>query len=274
MIGAYQEAADLLDDEAITASPRAPALKIQILHHLDRYDDALAAGEDLVKLYPDNRALMGALATLAIDAEKPELARAYAERAGDNPEGRAALGFLTLGEHDTGTALEIFEQVLAAQPDNPRAWVGKGLALLASGGTAAASEALDRGAELFGSHLGSWIASGWTHFVQKDYAKARASFDRAIALDPNFSEIHGGLAVLDIIEGNITSARRRTETALRLDKNSFGGALAKSLLLEGSGHPRAGQKVFDATLSMPAGLNGETIAQAIAAFSYGGPRRK
>ena len=274
MTGAYQEAADLLDDEAIAASPRAPALKIQMLHHLERYDDALAAGEELAKLYPDNHALMGALATLAIDAEKPDLARAYAERAGDNAEGRAALGFLTLGEHDTGKALEIFEQAAAAQPNNPRAWVGKGLALMASGAAAAASEALDRGAELFGDHLGSWIASGWAHFVQKNYPQARASFDRAMALDPNFSETHGGLAVLDIVDGNLDSARRRTETALRLDRNSFGGMLAKSLLLERSGHPRAGQRIVEAALSMPVGLNGETIAQAIAAFGYGGPRRK
>jgi tetratricopeptide (TPR) repeat protein len=274
MAGAYEEAAELLDGEVLTASPRAPALMIRMLHHLERYDDALAKGEELAKVYPGNQALMGALATLAMDAEKPELARAYAERAGDNPEGRAALGFLTLGEHDTDKALEMFSQVSEVQPGNPRAWVGKGLALLVSGDTAAATEALDRGAELFKDHLGSWIASGWVHFVQKDYKGARASFERAMAIDPNFSETHGGLAVLDIVAGNVDSARKRTETALRLDKMSFGGALAKSMLLERSGHGKAAQKVFEAGLNTPVGIKGETIAQAIAAFGYKGPKRK
>lgn len=266
LLDEYQEALDLLDDETLAASPRAPQLKIEMMHHLDLYDDALAAGEVLAQRFPENQALMGALATLALDAEKTDLARHYAERAGNNPEGQAALGMLILGAHDTETSLALFDSALAKQPNNPRAWVGRGLSLLASGDVAAASEAIDHGAELFDTHLGSWVASGWTHFVQGDYTKARAAFDRAVATDHNFAESHGGLAVLDIVEGHLDDARRRTEIALRLDKRCFGAALAKSMLLEKSGHAQMAQKIREIALSQPIGPNGETILQAMAGF--------
>jgi len=273
MTGAHREALDLLDDDTVAASPRAPALKILMMHHLGLYEDALACGKDLAERYPDNQALMGALATLALDAEETDLALSYAQRAGDNPEGCAALGTLALGDHDIGRSLELFEQALSAQPQNPRAWVGKGLALLASGDAPAATKAIDRGAELFEDHLGSWIASGWAHFVSGDYAGAQARFERALALDPNFAESHGGLAVVDIVEGKLDDARKKSDVALRLDKNCFGGALAKSMLLEHSGHAQAAQKIRDAALATPIGAKGQTIAQALIGFGSLGDRR-
>lgn len=266
MLGAWQEALDLLDDAVIAVSPRGPALKILMMHHLELYDEGLTCGAELARRYPSDEALMGALATLAVDAEKTDLAAAYAAKAGDHPEGRTALGILALGEQNTEDSLRLFEQALAKQPNNARAWVGKGLGLLASGQADAGAEAIDKGADLFGDHLGSWVASGWAHFVRGDYAKARASFERAEAADDTFAETHGGLAVIDILEGNEAEGRRRREIAHRLDKNCFGAALATILLLDKSGHKAAALKVRDAAMSMPVGLNGQTLAQALARF--------
>jgi tetratricopeptide (TPR) repeat protein len=266
MQGEYDEALELVDEDTLAASPRAPALKIHAMHHLGQYAEGLACGATLAARFPGNDELMGALATLALDAEKSELALHYSARAGDNAEGRAALGFLTLGDHDSPKSLALFEQALAAEPANPRAWVGKGLSLLAAGDARSAADAIDRGAALFGDHIGSWVASGWAHFVSGDNVRARECFDRALAIDPNFSESHGGLAVLDILACKIDDAKRSAEIALRLDKNSFGGALAKSLLLARSGHVRAAQAIHDAALSTPIGPGGRTIAREIAAF--------
>src|SRR5262249_44458680 len=74
MRGAFRAAFELLDDAAVAASPVAPGLKIQMMHHLGLLEEALAEGETLAQRFPENRTLMGALATLAIDAEKPALA--------------------------------------------------------------------------------------------------------------------------------------------------------------------------------------------------------
>lgn len=267
MQGAWGETLELLDDKVLAIAPRAPSLKIQALHHLGRYDEALAEGDHLAEQFPRNEALMGALATLAMDAEKSDLALAYAKRSGANPEGRAALGLLALGAQDVEASLALLDEALSAQPGNPRAWVGKGLGLLAKGNGAAGAQAIDKGAELFGDHLGSWIASGWAHFVAGDNLKARSSFERALAIDDTFAESHGGLAVLDILEGRTAEAKRRCEIALRLDKSSFSAALAKSLLLERSGQAQAAQKIREIALSSPVAPNGQTLAQALVAMS-------
>jgi Tfp pilus assembly protein PilF len=150
--------------------------------------------------------------------------------------------------------------------------IGKGLGLLTRGDTADGVAAIDRGAELFRTHIGSWVAAGWAHFTAHDYAAARARFERAMALDPNFAETHGGLAVLDIVEGRFEDGARACEVALRLDKNCFGAALAKSLLLQHRGHPQMAQKVINIAMSSPVGLKGETLGQMVASLGRG-PRR-
>jgi len=265
MAGEQEKALALLDDATLAASPRAPALKVAMLHHLGRFEEGLRCGAQLLQRFAKDEALLGALATLALDAEQPELARRYAERAPNNAEAEAALGLLTLGEFEPRQSLALFDAALARQPENPRAWIGRGLAQQALG--EAGTEAIDRGARLFRDHPGSWIAAGWAHYVAGDPQQARARFETALALDPNFSESHGGLAVLDLAAGDVASAKRRCEIALRLDRKSFGGALAKSLLLESEGSRAAAQKVRDSALATPIGPSGLTIARAIAAFA-------
>jgi tetratricopeptide (TPR) repeat protein len=267
MTGDFAAADELLDEAAIAVSPRGPALKIHAMHHLERYEDALALGHRLVKLYPDDRALMGALATLAMDAEETDLARSYAERAGDDPEGLAALGMLALGDQDAQVSAGLFDNAIAQAPQNPRAWIGKGLALLATGEPASAAEAIDRGAGLFGDHLGSWIASGWAHFISGANDQARQSFERALEIDPNFAESHGGLAVLEMVAGRTERARKHSEIALRLDRQSLGGALAKSMLLQAEGKNMAAERIREIALSMPIGPDGRTIAQALSGLT-------
>lgn len=271
MVGSYRDALDLLDDDVVATSPQAPALKIKMMHHLELYDEAMAMGEELATRFPENHALFGSLSTLAMDAANAGVARHYASLAGDDPEAQVTLGVLALGEQDTVKSMALFDKALVDQPQNPRAWVGKGLALLASGDSETGSEALEKGAELFRDHLGSWIAAGWAHFVKGDYAKARADFERAEAVDDTFAEIHGGLAVLDVADGKQTDAARRIQIALRLDKNCFGAALAKSMMLEKAGHRKAALKVREIALSTPIGPNGQTMEQMMVGF---GTRRR
>lgn len=269
MIRSWQQSLDLLDVAAIAVAPRGPMLKVQMLHHLGRLDDAVATGAQLATAYPDNQHLMGALATLAMDVGDLALSRHYAQQAGDNAEGLAALGMLDLETGAYGDAMASFEAALAYEPRNPRAWVGKGLGLLASGDHWAACAAIDRGAQLFESHLGSWIASGWAHFVGGDKAGARASFDRARTIDPNFAESHGGLAVLDTLDGDLAGAERNCEIALRLDPQCLGGILAKSLLPDQSGRGDAARRLREIAMHRKIGPSGQSLAEMLVLFSMG-----
>lgn len=265
MLRDYQGALDLLDEGALQASPQTPALKVRLLHHLGRLDDALAVGRQMLDRNPRDQGLAGALASAAIDSEQPELAARYARQAGDNADGLVAIGTLALRQQDAVASLESFDRALRISPDNPRALIGKGLSLLA-GGDKEGVQAIDRGAELFRTHIGSWVAAGWGHFLASNHGAARARFQRALEIDDNFAESHGGLAVLDVIEGHNDEARRQTEIALRLDRNCFGAALAKSLLLQQRGHPQMARKVVDMALASPIGPNGETLTQMLTRF--------
>ncbi|MDO8380136.1 lipopolysaccharide assembly protein LapB [Phenylobacterium sp.] len=259
----WARTADLIDDATVAAAPRAAALKVEALCHLGKLEEALAWGGQIAAQRPGDQALMGALAVAAMDAEQTDLARAYALKAGTTHEGLSTLGMLMLDQDDADEALVTFDRALAVYPHSARALLGKGLALLSKGDPRAAAGQLDEGAKIFGDHLGSWIASGWAHFASGDQVTARSRFETALALDDTFAESHGGLAVLDVIENDLESARRRTDIALRLDRVCFSGALARSMLLEHDGDPATAERIRQKAMNAPIGAAGRTLAQAM-----------
>lgn len=273
LTGDFESAVRVLDEGTTTSLPRAAALKVQSLHNLGRLDEALAFGPELVRAHPNDEGLMGALAVAAIDAENIELAKAYAEKAGDTHEGLSTLGMLELNDSDVEASLRLFERALANHPDSARSLLGMGLGLMAKGESGIAASYIDRSAEVFRDHLGSWVAAGWAYFAAGDYGTSRARFEAALALDDTFAESHGGLAVLAITEGHFEEARRRTEVALRLDRNCLAGALAKSLLLMHDGDQRSAERIQSIALNMPIGPGGKTIAEAAIKFGLASPKK-
>lgn len=244
-------------------SPQAAALCVRSLHHLGRFDEALAVG-DAWEGRSDDPDLWSALATAALDHEDVERAARWASRAGTTAEGQAALGMLALAEGRPEDARSCFDQALTLRPDSARGHLGMGAVLLSGQQPAEAARRFDQAAEIFGEHLGSWIAAGWAWLLAGDAAKARERFERVIALDDTFSEAHGGLALLDFQEGHADDARRRAEIALRLDRQSLGGALVSSLLLEQAGKPEAAAQIVQRALNAPIGPGGQSITQVLA----------
>lgn len=262
MEGSWGEVALLLDETALAAVPAAAALKVQALHHLGHLDEALRLGERLAPERADDKALFGALAAAALDAEAFEAAGRYAARSDDTALGLGAQGMLQLDEGQYETADDLFRRALAMSPNDGRALLGLGLTLLAKGDATAASW-LDRAARTFGGHLGSWVAAAWAHLALEDVAASRARFETAVAIDATFAEAQGGLAVLDVLEGRLESAERLSQTALRLDRDCFAGALAQILLADHRGDTRTAERIRSTALNAPAGPNGRTILQTL-----------
>lgn len=265
MAGDPEAALGLLDEETVAAGSRGAALKVNLLHRLERPEEALEWGAEQAERHPEDQALMGALASAALDAERVDLARDYAQRAGGSHDGMTTLGLLLLDDEQLGEAEGLFDRVLAGDAGNARALLGKGLGLMAEGRIEQATAPLDAAAERFGDHLGSWVAAGWAHYLRGDLAASRARFETALAIDDTFAETQGGLAVLDLAQGDAEGARRRAELALRLDRTCFAGALAKSMLLERDGKAAAAAKVRDAAMNFPIGTGGRTIARSLSA---------
>lgn len=266
----FAEALPLLDEATSAELPQAAELEVSLLHQLADFERAEERARALIVVHPDHRGLNAAVSTLAMDIEDVELAMATAKKAGDHPAALVTLGTLVLGEEDPQQAAEIFDAALQRDPRSPRALVGRGLARLLAGDQLQAAQEIDRGAEGFGDHLGSWIAAGWAYVVAGDRAAGRARFEKAIAIDDTFGEAQGSLAVMELLDGDIEGARRRTEVALRLDRKSFSGALASMLLAAGEGDKQRAQRIFDMALNAPVGVDGKTLAQSIARLGMRG----
>lgn len=264
MLGDKATALALLDDPTTEEIAAASMLKLQLLHEAAQLEEALAIGQVALEHHPDDAGLLAAMATLALDLEDSILARRCALRAGDHPEALAAAGMLDLQDGSIETAEVLFDKSLAARDHNPRAWIGRGLAGLLRRNPQAALD-LDRGAQQFGSHVGSWIAAGWGHFIAGDVAAAQERFQRAMEIDPTFAESHGSLAVVDIAAGRMDEGRRRTVTALRLDRDCFSAALAQVMLL--SDDPAKTQEIVARAMHTPLNEEGMTIAGYMAGLS-------
>lgn len=265
----FVPALDILDDDTARALPQAAMLRVQLLHEFGEFDAAGEAARRYIELHPDHVGLMAAVSVLALDIEDEALAAACAAKAGDHPDALMTRGTLALADDHATDALPMFERALAANQESPRAWVGLGLAKLMTGRNDQAPADIDHGAELFGDHLGSWIAAGWAYFVNGDLVTSRARFDTAMALDPTFAETHGSLAVLDLLAGDTEGARQKSDVALRLDRQCYSAALAKSLLAAGAGDQDTARRIFARAANTPIDASGRTIGQALAKMGMG-----
>ena len=265
MLGDKAQALANLDFATTDTLASAAMLRLQLMHEAGDIDAAYVFGQDALERFPEDVGLLAAMATLAMDMEDVPLARHCAEKAGSHPEALAALGLLDLQGGNIESARRSLEGSLAIRDHNPRAWVGQGLVRLLEREPAAAALDMDRGAQQFGDHIGSWIGAGWAHYLAGNLDAAEQRFERALAIDPNFAESHGSLAVIDVAKGRTEAAKRRMITALRLDRNCFSALLAKIML--DADNPALARDLVEQAFSSPLDENGMTVSAFLAGLT-------
>lgn len=253
-----------LDAETVEALPQAAQLEVQLMHDAGEFDEAAERARVLLERHPNYPPLLAAVSVLALDIEDEALARTCAEKAGGHPDAITTLATLTLCDREPEKARTMFEQSLAINPHSPRAWVGLGLTDMIEGRNENAGRNIDKGAEMFGTHLGSWIAAGWAYLLAGDRAKARERFEHSVEIDDTFSEGQGSLAVIELLDGELEAAERRVDVALRLDRQCFSAAFAKVLMSAAAGDTKQAQRMMELALKQPIAADGRTIADAIA----------
>ena len=267
--GRFDTALELLDEATATSLPQAATLEVQLLHERGEFEHAFDRARQHLTAFPDDRSLLAATSTLALDNEDIAFARTCARKAGDHPEALSSLGIIMLGEADTSGALQLFERSLKMNDAAPRSWIGQGLVRLACGEAAPAAQDIDRGAELFDDHIGSWLAAGWAYLVAGDLPAARARFERAQSIDPAFAETLGSIAVIDVADGRLDEARHRSVAALRLDRECFTALLAQSLLKAEAGDQQNAKAIFEQIIRTPIGRNELTVRDMLMKLGLG-----
>ncbi|MGI9507125.1 MAG: tetratricopeptide repeat protein, partial [Geminicoccaceae bacterium] len=132
----------------------------------------------------------------AIRAERYEEAASYFQRIlKDRPDDHQAhlgLGEAYLGQGRLAEALSQFTKLdsQARAAERARALQGQGIVFLRQGEQQEALASLERAIRQDGGLWRSWNALGRLHDAEKDYAKARKAYRKAIALSPKAAFLH------------------------------------------------------------------------------------
>ncbi len=256
-----------------TANERSSGLVrllVSSYHHLGRVDEAIVVAEANAAAAGSDSALAGVYALLFLDADDAAKAMRWAKTALDldpkSVDGRVTRATLLTARMQLDEARSLFNDVVADAPNAGRAWIGLGTLALLERDLAAARQHMMRGLELMPMHIGSWHVLAWTNLLSNDLDGADRAFQTALAGDRNFSESHGGLAVIAAMRGDRAVAQERLRTALRLDAGCLSAKFAQALL-EGSDDPARAREIIRAAAADLGAKDGSALAQLLSRVS-------
>lgn len=119
-----------------------------------------------------------------------------------------------------------FRYVLTHEPGAARLWNNLAMALADRGDTAQAAQAYERALALDQSYPEIHHNLGQAYLGQGRLGDARARFEKALAINPAFYHSHLALANLDISAGNVRGAARHLEEALKAHPHHEGARRA------------------------------------------------
>ncbi|KWU52846.1 tetratricopeptide repeat protein [Pseudomonas palleroniana] len=214
------------------------------------------AAETLVcraqQLEPDNLDIRGLLALLLYENDKFSQALSTAhETLAIDPDQRDALiacATVQFEQHNVAAARKAWHHTLKLYPDCGRAWSGLGLLEFSELEFELSESHLKAAVQWMPNHIGTWHLLAWIYILRKDSVQARAALDESYALDRSFGDTHGGLAVVDIMEGQSDLARKGIRRALRLKPDSLAAHYAQALLLQQAGQSEEAQQLINGLL--------------------------
>lgn len=212
----------------------ACSLRLQLLHHLGRLDEAVAVADAYTEAHPEDPRVAASSIPLLMDVyrfdEAVARAQALLEAGIEAYPAYEALAAAALEQGAVQEAAQWTARALQVRRDDGRIWLVEGLARLRAGRFADAREAFDEAVALMPDHAGSHLALGWAWLLEQDLAAADACFERAVAASPAFSESHGSRAVVAALQGRREEANELSRKASKLDAASGSAQYARALL--------------------------------------------
>lgn len=114
-------------------------------------------------------------------------------------------------------AIRAYEQAVRMRPNSSRALLSLAGVQRASGELALAKETLARAGRGAPASAARLFQSGSVDFDRGHTAEAMEKMEKAVALDPDFSAAHTGLAAILLRAGNPDRAESELRSALRID---------------------------------------------------------
>ena len=254
------EAADATITAAIArhganASLRILAARIALIQQ--RRDDALVLLDETLAVEPGNVQALGVRAlALFDDSRLPQAAEAALECLrldGDQHEALLVAGTLALWGQQVDVAETHFARALQRFPNSGRVLSGMGQCAMLRDDLPRARITLEAAVQAMPDHIGTWHALAWTQLLEGEKDTAESSYRRAYAIDRNFGDTHGGLALIAFLRGDATEAERGVQRALRLDPNAITARYAQSLLLESRGDTAGAEALLQSLIAQSGG---------------------
>jgi tetratricopeptide (TPR) repeat protein len=235
-------------------------------HHLTDALQWARANEAVLQAHPDVAAVAS---IIAVDADAfPDASRWSALALMQLPhsvEALTASAALALVERDALRAKGLLQAVLAMRPAEGREWSSLGMAHLLSQQTSEARDAFLRATTFMPGHIGSWHGLGWASLLAGDLAAACDAFEQALALDRNFGESHGAVAIGYALTGNAELARRYIELGVRLDPAALSPRYAQAVLSGAVGRPDEFASLVERALRGQRAPDGRPLAEWVRA---------
>lgn len=233
--------------------PKTPVLLARALHHLGKIEEAIQHLRPYLASHADDAEAVGLYALLNYDGGHSAVAKEAAEKTVKlDPEDHNALitlGSLALAAQDGERANAYFRRATQRYPKSGRAWSGRGLASMMAANLKRAVNDLEQAVQHMPNHVGSWHALAWCQIQLGDLTAARESFNKTMAIDDDFAETHGGLAVIAVLQNRLYEAQNLIGHALSIDPDSFAGLFAQTLLTAKFDRERAVEMLRDMLLS-------------------------
>jgi tetratricopeptide (TPR) repeat protein len=215
-------------------SPHMATLFVRVLHHMGEFPEALDFVRRQMPGCDGDPEFLSAASLLLFDDGQLDEAQRLSDAAlaaGARPlEALVVAGSLALGRDDPDAAIMLLNEALTINPADGRSRAALGMATLMNGDAAAAEVHLQRAVTNLPTHIGSLHALGWCQIMRRELAQAQQTFQKALELDRNFGETHGGLAVVNALQGKKSEAEEGVQRALRLDSQGLSARYAEMVL--------------------------------------------
>jgi tetratricopeptide (TPR) repeat protein len=233
-LGQYEQASMMLLPFADQCDPVAMILLLRALHRSHQLELAIDLISRQEARLGGDSGFLAAASLVHVDGGDMRLAQRLSERAlaaGTRPlEAVVSGATFYLSEGDAGQARAMFDEAVAINPRDGRSWFGLGVASLLAGDFTRGAEQLTRALEFIPEHIGSWHALGWCQLFAGHIELAEAAFRQALALDRNFGDTHGALAVVAALKHEPQTAQASVDRALGLDPDGLAARYAQMIL--------------------------------------------
>lgn len=242
MLERYQQCYSALTHIVINdkVDPPVRMLLAHCLYQLSQHSKAIDEVRIYIKANPRRADAHGLLALLLCEAEQYEISAIHAQSAlaidALQIDALLAVAGKELGSVHYGKAIDAYQQVLRVYPECGRAHSGKGLANFAMNKFDEAQQDFEKAVQYMPNHIGTWHLLAWVHLLEGRSSEAKNAFMASYKLDRNFSETHGGFAVVAVMQGKINDALRHIKIATRLNQTSMSAQYASLLLAKINGN--------------------------------------